>query len=48
MTKSLFCVGDTVIPSIEEISKDIERDYFMSAQDALDYGIIDHVMPSRK
>lgn len=34
--------------SVEEVASDIERDFFMSAQDALSYGIIDHVMPSRK
>lgn len=34
--------------SIEKISKDIERDYFMSASEAMEYGIIDHVMTSRK
>lgn len=32
----------------ETVAKDMERDFFMSAQDALDYGIIDHVMSSRK
>ncbi|MCR5045774.1 MAG: ATP-dependent Clp protease proteolytic subunit [Treponema sp.] len=30
------------------IAKDIERDFFMSAQDALKYGIIDQVMEARK
>lgn len=34
--------------SVEEISKDIERDFFMSADDAKEYGIIDHVMKARK
>lgn len=34
--------------SAEEVAKDMERDYYMSAQDALAYGIVDHVMPSRK
>ena len=33
---------------IDEVAKDMERDYYMSAQDALAYGIVDHVMPSRK
>ncbi|MCR4742217.1 MAG: ATP-dependent Clp protease proteolytic subunit [Treponema sp.] len=33
---------------IDEIATDIERDFFMSAKEAMDYGIIDHVMPSRK
>ena len=32
----------------EEVAKDMERDFYMSAQDALDYGIVDHVMPFRK
>ena len=34
--------------SIEKISEDIERDFFMPALEAKDYGIIDHVMTSRK
>ena len=34
--------------SVEKVAEDIERDFFMSAQDAAEYGIIDHVMPSRK
>lgn len=34
--------------NIDEVATDIERDFFMSAQEAMDYGIIDHVMPSRK
>ena len=33
---------------IEKIAEDIERDFFMSAQEAADYGVIDHVMTSRK
>jgi len=28
---------------IEQILKDIERDYYMTAQEAVDYGIVDHV-----
>jgi len=32
----------------EQIAADIERDFYMSAQDALDYGVVDHVMPMRK
>ena len=31
-----------------KIAEDIERDFFMSAQEAEEYGVIDHVMPSRK
>ncbi len=32
----------------ELIANDMERDFFMSAQEALEYGIIDQVMPSRR
>ena len=34
--------------STDKIAEDIERDFFMSATEAADYGVIDHVMPSRK
>jgi len=30
--------------TIEEIDKDTDRDYFMNAQEALDYGIIDTIL----
>lgn len=34
----------------EKVANDMDRDYFMSAQEALNYGIIDHVLesPSQK
>lgn len=32
----------------EQVAADMERDFYMSAKDALDYGIVDHVMPGRK
>ena len=32
----------------EQVANDMERDYFMSAEDALAYGIVDHIMPRRK
>ena len=31
--------------STEQVAEDMERDFFMSAQDAKEYGIIDHIMP---
>lgn len=31
----------------EQIAKDIERDYFMTAQDALEYGLVDKIMQGR-
>ncbi|MCR4734262.1 MAG: ATP-dependent Clp protease proteolytic subunit [Treponema sp.] len=33
---------------IEQVAQDVERDFYMSAEDAVNYGVIDHVMPSRK
>ncbi|ACL70243.1 ATP-dependent Clp endopeptidase proteolytic subunit ClpP [Halothermothrix orenii] len=30
--------------SVEQISKDVEQDYFMTAEEALEYGIIDEVI----
>lgn len=32
----------------ETIAADMERDFYMTAQDALDYGIVDHVMMRKK
>jgi len=34
----------TVKKPIEQILKDIERDYYMTAQEALEYGIVDQVL----
>lgn len=31
-----------------KVAEDIERDFFMSAKEAMDYGIVDHLMPNRK
>ncbi len=42
-----YLSNDTGKP-LDKIAEDIERDFFMSAQEAADYGVIDHVMPSRK
>jgi ATP-dependent Clp protease protease subunit len=33
--------------TFEELAKDMERDYFMSAQQALEYGLVDKVITSR-
>lgn len=32
---------------LDQISKDTDRDYFMSGQEAKDYGIVDHVISNR-
>jgi ATP-dependent Clp protease protease subunit len=33
--------------SVEKISRDVERDFFLSAQSAKDYGIIDDILERR-
>ena len=33
--------------TFEELSKDMERDYFMSAQEALAYGLVDEIIQAR-
>ena len=32
---------------LEEIQKDTDRDFFMSGQEAKNYGIVDHVIANR-
>ena len=33
--------------TIEKVSKDMDRDYYMTAEEAKDYGIIDRVVAAR-
>ena len=33
--------------SYEQVAKDIERDFYMTATEAKEYGIVDKVMPKR-
>ncbi|WP_417659667.1 ATP-dependent Clp endopeptidase proteolytic subunit ClpP [Pseudidiomarina sp.] len=33
--------------NIEQVAKDTDRDYFMSAQEAVDYGVVDKVLTQR-
>ena len=33
--------------TVEEVERDCERDHFMTAQEALEYGIIDQVITKR-
>ncbi len=41
-------MADMTGQSLEKIATDVERDYFMSAQEALAYGIIDEIYEPRK
>jgi ATP-dependent Clp protease protease subunit len=40
-------LADNTGKSVEQITKDCERDYFMSASEALEYGIIDKIFYKR-
>jgi len=33
---------------IEKIKNDVERDYFMSAEESMKYGIVDEIIPPRR
>ena len=37
-------LSDRTGQPLEKIQADVERDYFMTAQDAMAYGLVDHVM----
>ena len=41
-------ISDHSGKSIEEVSRDIERDKILTAEQAVDYGLIDAVLESRK
>lgn len=41
-------MADMTGQSVEKVSADAERDYFMSAQEALNYGIVDQIYDPRK
>jgi len=38
---------ETTNKPLEQVLKDIERDYYMTAQEAKDYGIIDQIIENR-
>ncbi len=40
-------MADMTGQSVERVARDIERDYFMSAKEALEYGIIDEIYQPR-
>lgn len=39
-------LADNCGKTVEEIERDCDRDYFMSAKEACDYGLVDHVVAS--
>ena len=40
-------MADMTGQDIEKVKQDVERDYFMSAKEGLDYGIIDEIYQPR-
>jgi len=45
---SIEYLANDTSKTVEQVAADVERDFFMSANDALEYGVVDHVMPARK
>jgi ATP-dependent Clp protease protease subunit len=45
---NIYVKHNSVGKTFEELAKDMERDFFMSAQQALDYGLVDQVIEKRK
>ncbi len=41
-------LSDVTGNSIEKIAIDTERDYYLDAKEAIEYGLIDHIVASRK
>lgn len=44
---NIYVKHNSVGKTFKELSKDMERDFFMSAQDAVDYGLADKVITNR-
>jgi ATP-dependent Clp protease protease subunit len=44
---NIYVKHNSVGKTFEELAKDMERDFFMSAQQALDYGLVDSVLEKR-
>jgi ATP-dependent Clp protease protease subunit len=43
----IYVKHNSVGKTYEELAKDLERDYFMSAHQALEYGLVDEIIMSR-
>jgi ATP-dependent Clp protease protease subunit len=47
-TKMNALMAEMTGQPLERIQQDVERDYFMTAEEALKYGIIDQIFEPRK
>lgn len=43
----IYVQHNSASKTFEELAKDMERDYFMSAQEALNYGLVDEIVQRR-
>ena len=41
-------IADNTGQAVEQVSRDVERDKYLTAQEAVDYGLIDEILPSLK
>ena len=41
-------ISETTGKSIEDVQKDTERDHYLTAQEALEYGLIDEIITKRQ
>ena len=46
-TRIIQILADHTGQELEKVSRDTDRDYFMTTQEALEYGIIDNVITNR-
>jgi len=43
----IYVKHNSAAKTFDQLSKDMERDYFMSAQEALEYGLVDEIIKQR-
>ena len=44
---NIYVKHNSAAKTFEQLSADMERDFFMSAQEALDYGLVDKILDKR-
>ena len=46
--KMIKMLSENTGKSIEQVEKDVDRDYYMSADEAVEYGLVDKVITRQK
>jgi len=44
---NIYVIHNSKSKTFEQLSKDMERDYFMDAEESLEYGLIDQIVKAR-